>query len=74
VNQLRNQTRGLSMMQIDALMEEAADRIAELQAKFAHYHKGPGYRCGTCGLGLTDDIHLRVDDPRRTAAEIGTQP
>ena len=44
-----------------ATCEEAADRLAELQKKFGHYHKGPGYRCGACGLGLTDEIHLRVE-------------
>jgi len=50
------------------VMAEAAARIAELEAKFAHYHKGPGYRCGTCGMGLADPIHFRVDDPRAASA------
>jgi hypothetical protein len=71
VERLRNQTRNLSMIQIDGLLEEAADRIAQLESKFAHYHKGPGYRCAKCGLGLTDEIHLRVDDARAALAGSG---
>jgi hypothetical protein len=47
----------------------AAARIAQLEGRFAHYHKGPGYLCAKCGLGLTDEIHVRVDDARAALEE-----